>query len=175
MMHILSVAVKNKPGVLTRVANLFSRRNFNIHSLNVGETENPDISRMTIVVRGDKKTLEQVKKQLNKLIEVIKINELSNKATVSRDLALIRVGCGREERSEIIQIADTFRAKVVDVSYDSLILEATGTEDKIEALIEVLRDFNIMEVVRTGLVALSRGEELSEKTKDQAKNNSWGE
>ena len=166
MKHILSVLVMNKPGVLSRVASLFSRRNFNIHSLNVGETEDPEISRMTIVVRGDEKTLEQVKKQLNKLIDVIKINELSNKAIVDRDLALIRIGCDRKERTEIIQIADTFRAKVVDVSYDSLMLEATGTEDKIEALIKILKDFNIMEVVRTGLIALSRGQELSEETKN---------
>ena len=165
MTHILSVLVMNKPGVLSRVASLFSRRNFNIHSLNVGETEDSEISRMTIVVHGDEKTLEQVKKQLNKLIDVIKINELSNKGIVDRDLALIRIGCTRKERTEIIRIADTFRAKVVDVSYDSLMLEATGTEDKIEALIEVLKDFSIMEVVRTGLIALSRGQELSTETK----------
>lgn len=169
MTHILSVSVLNKPGVLTRVAGLFSRRNFNIHSLNVGETENPEISRMTIVVRGDQKTLEQVKKQLNKLIDVIKIYELSKEAIVDRDLALIRIGCSRKERMEIIQIADTFRAKVVDVSYDSLMLEATGTENKIEALVEILNDFDIMEIVRTGLVALTRGQEL--KRRREIKNN----
>jgi len=167
--HILSVSVLNKPGVLTRVAGLFSRRNFNIHSLNVGETENPEISRMTIVVRGDQKTLQQVKKQLNKLIDVIKIYELSKEAIVDRDLALIRIGCSRKERMEIIQIADTFRAKVVDVSYDSLMLEATGTENKIEALVEILNDFDIMEIVRTGLVALTRGQEL--KRRREIKNN----
>ncbi len=169
MTHILSVSVLNKPGVLTRVAGLFSRRNFNIHSLNVGETENPEISRMTIVVRGDQKTLQQVKKQLNKLIDVIKIYELSKEAIVDRDLALIRIGCSRKERMEIIQIADTFRAKVVDVSYDSLMLEATGTENKIEALVEILNDFDIMEIVRTGLVALTRGQEL--KRRREIKNN----
>lgn len=163
MKHILSVSVRNRPGVLTRVAGLFSRRNFNIHSLNVGETQNPDISRMTIVVRGDDKTLEQVKKQLNKLVDVLEILDLNQTSIVDRDLALIRVACGREDRSEIIQIADTFRAKVVDVSYDSLMLEATGTEDKIEALIEILGDFNIQEVVRTGLIALSRGQEIEER------------
>ncbi|MFW6006679.1 MAG: acetolactate synthase small subunit [Halanaerobiales bacterium] len=163
MTHILSVSVRNKPGVLNRIAGLFSRRNFNIHSLNVGETQNPEISRMTIVVRGDDKTLEQVKKQLDKLVDVLKIIDLNKTAIVDRDLALIRVSCKREERSEIIQIADTFRAKVVDVSYDSLMLEATGTEDKIEALIEILRDFDIKEVVRTGLIALSRGQEIEDR------------
>lgn len=167
MTHILSVSVNNKPGVLTRIASLFSRRNYNIHSLNVGETQDSDISRMTIVVKGDTKTLEQVKKQLDKLVDVIEIKELNDRAIVDRDLALIRIGCDRKERMEVIQIADTFRAKVVDVSYDSVMLEATGTEEKIEALIEILRDFNIMEVVRTGLIALSRGQELSEETKNQ--------
>ncbi len=163
MNHILSVQVRNKPGVLNRVASLFSRRNFNIHSLNVGETENPEISRMTIVVKGDEKVLDQVKKQLNKLVDVLEIYGLSHEASVERDMALIRIGCSREERTEIIQIANTFRANVVDVSFDSLMLEAIGTEDKIEALIEIMKDFNIIEVVRTGLVALSRGQYLEKK------------
>lgn len=172
MTHILSVSVLNKPGVLTRIASLFSRRNFNIDSLNVGETEDPDISRMTIVVRGNIKTLEQVKKQLHKLIDVIKIIELDQSAIVDRDLALIRVNCDRKQRTEIIQIADTFRAKVVDLAYDSLMIEATGTEDKIEALIEILSDFGIKEVVRTGVIALSRGQELGkQKGKNKARQN----
>ncbi len=160
MLHVLSVSVRNKPGVLTRVAGLFSRRNFNIKSLNVGQTQNPHISKMTIVVQGNEKMLEQVKKQLHKLIDVIEIIELDKNAIVTRDLALIRVDCDREHRPEIIQIADTFRAKVVDVASDSIMLEVTGTEDKIEALIEVLRDFELSEVVRTGLIALSRGQKL---------------
>ncbi len=163
MTHILSVSVRNKPGVLNRVASLFSRRNFNIHSLNVGETEDPEVSRMTIVVKGDKKILDQVKKQLDKLVDVLDIYVLNQNAIVDRDLALIRIGCSREERTEIIQIANTFRANVVDVSYDSLMLEAIGTEDKIEALIEIMRDFDILEVVRTGLVALSRGQTLEKR------------
>ncbi len=168
MSHILSVSVLNKPGVLTRVASLFSRRNFNIDSLNVGETEDPEISRMTIVVNGNYKTLEQVKKQLHKLIDVIKIVELSQDSIVDRDLALIRLKCSREHRTEIIQIADTFRAQVVDVAYNSLMIEATGTEEKIEALIEVLKDFNIVEIVRTGCVALSRGQALEQnKSKEK--------
>lgn len=158
MTHILSVSVLNKPGVLTRVAGLFSRRNFNIESLNVGKTENPEISRMTIVVHGDEKTLEQVTKQLHKLINVLKIKELDQNQIVERDLILIRVKCTRKQRSEIIQIADTFRAQIVDVAADSLMIEATGTEDKLEALTELLRDFGIAEFVRTGIVALSRGQ-----------------
>ena len=157
MTHILSVSVLNKPGVLTRIAGLFSRRNFNIESLNVGKTENPEISRMTIVVNGDEKVLEQVTKQLHKLINVLKITELDKNSIVERDLILIRVKCTRKQRSEIIQIADTFRAQIVDVAPDSLMIEATGTEDKLEALTELLRDFGIAEFVRTGTVALNRG------------------
>ena len=164
MQHILSVSVRNKPGVLNRVASLFSRRNFNIHSLNVGETEDPELSRMTIVVKGDERTLKQVKKQLDKLIEVLAIYELNKNAIVDRELALIRIGCSRDERSEVIQIADTFRANVVDVSYGSLMIEAIGPEDKIEALIEILKDYEILEIVRTGLVALSRGQSLEKKS-----------
>jgi len=158
MTHILSVSVLNKPGVFTRIAGLFSRRNFNIESLNVGKTENPEISRMTIVVQGDEKVLEQVTKQLHKLINVLKITELDKNSIVERDLILIRVKCTRKQRSEIIQIADTFRAQIVDVAPDSLMIEATGTEDKLEALTELLRDFGIAEFVRTGIVALSRGQ-----------------
>lgn len=156
--HILSVTVANHPGVLSRITGLFSRRNFNINSLNVGETEDPEYSRMTIEVNADDRTLDQVKKQLNKLIEVITINELDRSNIVDRDLALIRVQCTREHRSEIIQIVDTFRAKVVDLSIDSIMVEATGTENKIEALIEILRDFGIKDIVRTGIVALNRGQ-----------------
>ena len=165
MRHILSVTVLNKPGVLTRITGLFARRNFNIDSLNVGETENPRFSRMTIVVRGDGRTLEQVKKQLHKLINVIKITDLEQAEMVDRDLALIRVSCTRKQRTEIIQIADTFRAKIVDLSNDSIMVEATGTENKIEALIEILRDFGIKDIVRTGIVALSRGQLVEKNNK----------
>lgn len=162
MKHILSVSVLNKPGVLARVAGLFSRRNFNIESLNVGKTENPEISRMTIVVKGDEKVLEQVTKQLHKLINVLKITELNQSSIVERDLILIRVKCTRKQRSEIIQIADTFRAQIVDVAPESLMIEATGTEDKLKALTELLKDFGIAEFVRTGKVALGRGQDLDE-------------
>lgn len=162
MRHILSVTVLNKPGVLARITGLFSRRNFNIDSLNVGETDNPSYSKMTIVVRGDDRTLEQVKKQLHKLINVVKITDLEQSEMVDRDLALIRVSCTRKQRTEINQIAETFRAKIVDLSNDSIIIEATGTDNKIEALVEILRDFGIKDIVRTGIVALSRGQ-LTEK------------
>lgn len=155
--HILSVTVANNPGVLSRITGLFSRRNFNINSLNVGETEDPKYSRMTIEVNADKKTLDQIKKQLDKLIEVIKITELDRSDIVDRDLALIRVKSTRKQRSEIIQIVDTFRGKVVDLSTDTIMVEATGTASKIEALIEILRDFGIKDIVRTGIIALNRG------------------
>lgn len=157
----------NQPGVLNRIAGLFSRRNFNIDSLNVGETEDPNYSRMTIVVTGDDRTLEQVKKQLHKLIDVIKITDLNQNNIVDRDLALIRVSCTRKQRTEIIQIADTFRAKVVDLSSDSIMIEATGTENKIEALIDILRDFGIKDIVRTGIVALSRGQNIEREKESQ--------
>ncbi|MEA1965390.1 MAG: acetolactate synthase small subunit [Candidatus Aerophobetes bacterium] len=165
MRHILAASVLNKPGVLARIASLFNRRDFNIESLNVGQTENPEISRMTIVVNGDDKVLEQVKKQLHKLIDVIKITELNQNAIVDRDLALIRVNCSRAKRSEIIQIANIFRAKVVDIAYDSLMVEATGVEKKIETLIEILQGFGIKEIVRTGLIALNRGQIHQEENK----------
>jgi len=155
--HILSVTVANRPGVLSRITGLFSRRNFNINSLNVGETEDPEFSRMTIEVDADSRTLDQVKKQLNKLIDVIRIDELDRSDIVDRDLALIRVKSTRESRSEIIQIVDTFRGKIVDISIDSMMIEATGTVNKIEALIELLGDFGIKDIVRTGIIALNRG------------------
>ncbi|NLJ83860.1 MAG: acetolactate synthase small subunit [Halanaerobiaceae bacterium] len=155
--RILSVTVANKPGVLSRITGLFSRRNYNINSLNVGETENPEYSRMTIVVDADDRTLEQIKSQLDKLVEVIQITELDRTNIVDRDLALIRVNSSRNQRSEIIQIVDTFRARIVDLSTDTIMIEATGTPSKIEALIEILKDFGIIDIVRTGLVALNRG------------------
>lgn len=155
--HILSVTVANHPGVLSRITGLFSRRNFNINSLNVGETEDPKYSRMTIEVSADERKLEQVEKQLNKLIEVIKITKLDPNDIVDRDLALIRVNSNRKQRSEIIQVVDTFRAKIVDLSVDTIMIEATGTANKIEALIDILKDFGIKDIVRTGIIALNRG------------------
>ena len=160
--HTLSVMVANKPGVLTKVTSLFSRRGYNIDSLTVGVTENDDISRMTIVVHGDERIIEQVTKQLNKLIDVIKVIDISPQESVDRELALIKVTADAKNRSEIIQIVDIFRAKIVDVSSKSLIIEITGSEDKIDALEEMMRPFGIKEMVRTGKVALVRGVKLTQ-------------
>ena len=158
----LSVLVANKPGVLTHVSGLFSRRGYNIDSLTVGETENPDISRMTIVVHGDENVIEQVTKQLNKLIDIIKVVDISHQESVDRELALIKVSAKAKDRSEIIQIVDIFRAKIVDVSAESVTIEITGSGDKIDALEELMRPFGIKEMVRTGKVALVRGTKLTQ-------------
>ncbi len=155
--YTLSVLVENRSGVLSRVAGLFSRRGFNIDSLAVGVTENPDVSRMTIVVNGDEYTVEQVSKQLNKLIDVIKIRALENTDSVSRELALIKVNATAATRSEIIQIVEIFRAKIVDVSKNTLTVEISGATDKVEALEDMLKQFGIKEIVRTGTIAIERG------------------
>jgi len=149
--------VENNPGVLSRVVGLFSRRGFNIESLVVGETEDPTTSRMTIVVEGDAKVLEQVSKQLNKQVEVIKVNDITHEETVDRQLSLIRVAADNTNRQEILQITEIFRCRVVDISRKSLIVEATGDEEKMQAIIKSLRPFGIMELVRTGKVAMTRG------------------
>lgn len=156
-MRILSVLVENKPRVLARVAGLFARRGFNIHSLAVAPTENPALSRMTIVAFGDDRTTEQMTKQLNKLINVIKVVELSESTAVSRELILIQVQAPPEVRAQLIEISDVFRAKVVDVGADSLIIECTGTPDKIHALEDLLRPYGIIEMTKTGRIALQRG------------------
>lgn len=155
--HTLSVLVENHSGVLSRVAGLFSRRGFNIDSLAVGVTENPDISRMTIVVDGDEYTVEQVSKQLNKLIDVIKIKKLEPDDSVSRELALIKVNANAETRGEIIQLVEVFRANIVDVSKNTLTVEASGGVQKVNALEDMLRQFGIKEIVRTGTIAIERG------------------
>ena len=155
--HTLSVLVENRSGVLSRVAGLFSRRGFNIDSLAVGVTENPEVSRMTIVVDGDEYTVEQVSKQLNKLIDVIKIRALENSDSVSRELALIKVNATTATRSEIIQIVEIFRAKIVDVSKNTLTVEISGATDKVAALEDMLKQFGIKEIVRTGTIAIERG------------------
>jgi acetolactate synthase-1/3 small subunit len=155
--HTLSVMVANKPGVLTHVSGLFSRRGYNIDSLTVGVTENPEISRMTIVVHGDEHVIEQVTKQLNKLIDIIKVVDISPLESVDRELALLKVNADADKRAEIIEIVNIFRAKIVDVSAKSLIVEVTGSTDKINALEELMRPFGIKEMVRTGKVALVRG------------------
>ena len=155
--HVLSVLVENQSGVLSRVSGLFSRRGYNIDSLSVGETEDPKVSRMTIAVRGDDYILEQIKKQLNKLIDVIKIIELKKDQSVIRELALIKVKAPGNSRASIIEIVDIFRAKIVDVSNETLTVEMTGDEGKIEAFINLMEPYGIAEIVRTGLTALERG------------------
>ncbi len=155
--HVLSVLVENQSGVLSRVSGLFSRRGYNIDSLTVGETEDPHTSRMTIVVRGDDYILEQIKKQLNKLIDVIKIIELKQGEAVFRELALVKVHAPADSRAAIISTIDIFRAKVVDVAKESLTAEITGDQTKVDAFIELLSPYGIREIVRTGLTALERG------------------
>ncbi len=155
--HTLSVLVEDKPGVLARVAALFSRRGFNIESLAVGATEQKNMSRMTIVVSVEDFPLEQITKQLNKLINVIKIVEQDATNSVSRELALIKVRADAGTRSQVIEAVNLFRAKVVDVSNESLTIEATGTQEKIEALLRVLEPYGIREIVQSGVVSLARG------------------
>ena len=155
--HTIAVLVENKFGVLSRVAGLFSARGYNIESLSVGETLDPTVSRMTLVVRGDEFVIEQVMKQLHKLIDVIKVNDLTDDSHVERELVLILVNAEPQHRAEVLRTADIFRAKVIDVTAVSFTLEATGDEGKIEALIELLRPMGIQEIVRTGKVAIARG------------------
>ncbi|MDQ1703716.1 MAG: acetolactate synthase small subunit [Frankiaceae bacterium] len=155
--HTLSVLVENKPGVLARVASLFSRRGFNIDSLAVGPTEHREVSRMTIVVNVEELPLEQVTKQLNKLVNVIKIVELDPTASVQRELLLVKVKADLTTRSHVLETVQLFRAKVVDVAPDAVTIEATGTVDKLEALIRVLEPFGIKELVQSGMVAVGRG------------------
>ncbi|HET6291496.1 MAG TPA: acetolactate synthase small subunit [Amycolatopsis sp.] len=155
--HTLSVLVENKPGVLARVSGLFSRRGFNIESLAVGPTENPEVSRMTIVVAVEELPLEQVTKQLNKLINVIKIVELEKSTAVQRELLLVKVRADATVRSQVLETVQLFRAKVVDVSPEALTVEATGTSDKIGALLRMLEPYGIRELVQSGMVAVGRG------------------
>ncbi len=157
MKHTLSVLVENKPGVLTRIAGLFARRGFNIDSLAVGETEDPRFSRMTITVDAQDAPLEQVTKQLHKLINVLKIADLDPSVSVDRELAMIKVKTEPETRAEIMQICEIFRARIVDVSKRTLVVEVTGTREKLEAILNLLRPHGIVEVVRTGRIAIGRG------------------
>ena len=155
--HTLSVLVENKPGVLARIAALFSRRGFNIDSLAVGPTEHPEISRMTVVVDVDELPLEQVTKQLNKLVNVLKIVELEPGTSVQRELLLVKVKADLASRSHVLETVQLFRAKVVDVAADAVTIEATGTTDKLTAFIRVLEPFGIRELVQSGMVAIGRG------------------
>ncbi|GHJ57918.1 acetolactate synthase small subunit [Nocardioides sp. OK12] len=155
--HTLSVLVEDKPGVLTRIAGLFSRRGFNIHSLAVGPTEHPEVSRMTIVVNVDESPLEQVTKQLNKLIEVIKIVELDPDASVNRELVLVKVSANAETRGQVLDTVQLFRAKVIDVAPDAITMQITGNQGKIADFLKMLEPFGIRELVQSGMVAIGRG------------------
>jgi acetolactate synthase I/III small subunit len=155
--HVLSVLVENKAGVLTRIAGLFARRGFNIDTLAVGPTEDPSVSRMTIVLDGASHPIDQVTKQLHKLVNVIKIRDLEPKDTIAREMALFKVSADGQNRAEIMQLSDIFRARIIDVSGKTLTIEITGAADKIEAFEEMVRPFGLVEMVRTGEIAIARG------------------
>lgn len=155
--YVLSALVQNHAGVLSRVSGLFSRRGYNIDSLTVGETQEPGVSRMTIVVRGDESTIEQIQKQLEKLVEVGAVRRLESGKAVYRELALIKVSASHQSRPDIVQIASIFRARIVDVSIEALTIEVTGDQEKVDGLIELLQPYGIRELARTGIAALERG------------------
>lgn len=156
MKHTISVIVENKFGVLARVSGLFSSRGYNIDSLTVGETNVPTVSRMTIVVRGDDRILEQVLKQLGKLVDVIEVNDLPKGTYVGREICLIKVKCVNGSRTEVLEIVNVFRAKVIDIGHKTLTIQITGTEDKVEAFVKLMEPFGIVELARTGMVAMLR-------------------
>jgi acetolactate synthase I/III small subunit len=155
--HTLSVLVENKPGVLTRIAGMFARRGYNIHSLAVGPTEDERVSRLTLVVGTEAVQLEQIIKQLNKLVNVLKIVELDEEAAIEREMQLVKVNADPAIRSQIIEIAEVFRAKIVDVDHDSITIEVAGNPSKLEAIVELLKPYGIRELVRSGTIALARG------------------
>jgi acetolactate synthase-1/3 small subunit len=157
MRHSISVLVENQFGVLARIAGLFSGRGFNIDSLSVGETIDPSVSRMTIVVKGDERILEQVMKQLNKLINVIRVVDLTKEEHVGREMVMIKVTANKDDRAEVLNITDIFRGKIVDVGPDTYTIEITGDENKINAIINLLKPFGIKEIARTGKVCMGRG------------------
>jgi len=161
MMNTFVVHVENKPGVLTRVASLFRRRAFNIDSLTVGRTERPEVSRMTITVDADRDQARRIEASLYKLVNVLLVENITHESTIVRDLAMIRVAATREARSHVLELASVFRARVVDVAPESLTIEITGGEDKIDGLLEVLRPYGVLEMVRTGIVAMRRGNKSS--------------
>ena len=158
MRHVISALVENKSGVLAHISGLFSSRGFNIDSLTVGRTESPTLSRMTIVVEGDDAILEQVRKQLAKVIDVLKVSDYSGKDIVQRDLGLVKVNTPPGKRPEIISLVEIFQGKVVDISTGDMVIEISGPEAKLDAFVELMRSFGIKEMVRTGVVALARGE-----------------
>lgn len=160
MKHVIFALVQNQAGVLARISGLFSARGFNIDSLAVGETEDPTVSRMTIVVAGDEQVLEQVMKQLRKVIEVVKVQDFVGVDYVERDLVMVKVSCPPGKRGEIMEIVNIFRGKIVDVSKKEIIVEASGPEKKIEALLDLVRPYGIIEVARTGVLAMARGSQV---------------
>jgi acetolactate synthase I/III small subunit len=163
--HTLSVLVENKPGVLARIAGLFSRRGFNIDSLAVGPTEHPEISRMTIAVNVEDSPLEQVTKQLNKLVEVIKIVELAGAASVSRELLLVKIKADATTRGQVLEVVQLFKAKVVDVATDAITVQVVGNQDKLEDFLRIVEPFGVRELVQSGMVAIGRGgRSISERT-----------
>ena len=155
--HTLVAWLEDKPGVLNRVVGLFRRRNFNIESLTVGHSETPGISRLTFVVDGDERMVEQAVKQLYKLVNVTRVENITNQRAIKRELALIRVKVDAQTRAEVMQIVDIYRAQIVDVSMDSVVIQAVGTEERVDSLIELLSNYHILEMVRTGAVAMTRG------------------
>ncbi len=157
MQHTISVLVSNKFGVLSRISGLFSGRGFNIESLNVAETNDPNISRMTIVTRGDDKKVEQITKQLNKLVDIIKVIDLTEENFIDREMVLIKMNAEQKNREEILRIVEIFRAKIVDVSSSTYTIEITGDQGKLKGIMELLRPLGIKEIVRSGRIALSRG------------------
>lgn len=166
---VLSILVDNTPGVLNRVAGLFSRRSYNIDSLTVGETNDPHISRMTVVSTGDAETLEQIEKQVRKLEDVKEVFKLEDTNSVYRELVLIKVECSHKERVGIVSIVDIYRGKIVDVSPDSMVIEITGTQSKIDGLLAMMTDFNVTEIVRTGIAGIGRGLRDEDKEKIKAR------
>ncbi|HET6252235.1 MAG TPA: acetolactate synthase small subunit [Tepidisphaeraceae bacterium] len=164
MRHVISALVMNEPGVLANVAGMFAARGFNIDSLVVGRTDKPELSRMTIVVSADDNTIDQVRKQLAKLVPIVEVNDFQGSAYIERDLALISVGVPPEKRSEVIEVVTLFRGKVVDVSEAGVIVELAGTEDKIEAFIELMKPYGIKALARTGVIAMARGMQLGKET-----------
>lgn len=167
MKHIISVLVENKFGALNRVAAMFSARGFNLESISIGETEDPEISRMTIVTRGDDQIIGQIVKQLNRLIDTIKVVDLMESPRVERELALITLNYQKATRPEILDLCDIFKAKVVDINPKTIMIEVTGPPDKVEAAINVLVPYGIKEVARSGMVALTRGEQQSRQNKEK--------
>ena len=157
MRHVLSAVVQNRPGVLAHISGMLASRGFNIDSLAVGETEHHDLSRMTLVIHGDDAVIDQVRKQLDKIVTVVRVDDISSDNFVERDLMLIKVRSPAEKRVEVFQLAESFRGRVVDIQHENVMIEISGTEGKVEAFIELMRPYGILELARTGRIALVRG------------------